>query len=160
MTLLFNERESYLHARRSELRTKEDDFIRTKKDLEKQIAQLRKEIKVESGSSSTTKDPVTVELKRLRVSLFFLSSVSDNYSNFLSRWLYARLAMKHIVQPSLQNACTVRLSYRSNFSLVLKVFSLAFCKSCVDARLATRQRKCPACNLPFGHSDVHTFFFQ
>jgi len=37
---------------------------------------------------------------------------------------------------------------------------LAFCKPCVDARLATRQRKCPYCNLAFGQSDVHTFFFQ
>ena len=37
---------------------------------------------------------------------------------------------------------------------------LAFCKPCVDVRLATRQRKCPYCNLAFGQSDVHTFFFQ
>ncbi|PPQ99442.1 hypothetical protein CVT24_005249 [Panaeolus cyanescens] len=35
-----------------------------------------------------------------------------------------------------------------------------FCKGCVDARLQTRQRKCPACNLPFGNSDVHTIYFQ
>ncbi|KAF9049980.1 BRE1 E3 ubiquitin ligase-domain-containing protein [Panaeolus papilionaceus] len=35
-----------------------------------------------------------------------------------------------------------------------------FCKGCVDSRLQTRQRKCPACNLPFGTSDVQTIYFQ
>ncbi|KDR75197.1 hypothetical protein GALMADRAFT_69292 [Galerina marginata CBS 339.88] len=65
LNLLFNERESYLHVRRSELRTREDDFIRAKKDLEKQIAHLRTETRVDMGSSSKS-DPVDVELKRLR----------------------------------------------------------------------------------------------
>ncbi|KAF7361671.1 putative allantoicase [Mycena venus] len=35
-----------------------------------------------------------------------------------------------------------------------------FCKPCVDARLSTRQRKCPACNLPFGAGEVHTIYLQ
>ncbi|KZT26692.1 hypothetical protein NEOLEDRAFT_1155451 [Neolentinus lepideus HHB14362 ss-1] len=35
-----------------------------------------------------------------------------------------------------------------------------FCKSCVEARISTRQRKCPACNLPFGQADVQTVYFQ
>ncbi|KAI0048255.1 hypothetical protein FA95DRAFT_1678426 [Auriscalpium vulgare] len=35
-----------------------------------------------------------------------------------------------------------------------------FCKPCVDARVATRQRKCPACNLAFAQSDVQQIFFQ
>ncbi len=64
---MFNERESYLHSRRSDLRAKEDDFIRTKKDLEKQIAQLRKDTKVDLSNSSKS-DPISVELKALRVS--------------------------------------------------------------------------------------------
>ncbi|PVG02505.1 hypothetical protein CPB86DRAFT_697268 [Serendipita vermifera] len=35
-----------------------------------------------------------------------------------------------------------------------------FCKDCIDARLVTRQRKCPACNLAFANSDVQQIFFQ
>ncbi|PFH53827.1 hypothetical protein AMATHDRAFT_136911 [Amanita thiersii Skay4041] len=35
-----------------------------------------------------------------------------------------------------------------------------FCKQCVEARIATRQRKCPACNLVFAQSDVQTLWFQ
>ena len=36
----------------------------------------------------------------------------------------------------------------------------AFCKQCIDARISTRQRKCPACNLAFGQGDVQQLFFQ
>jgi E3 ubiquitin-protein ligase BRE1 len=36
----------------------------------------------------------------------------------------------------------------------------SFCKDCVDARIATRQRKCPACNLPFAQSEVSQLYFQ
>jgi len=35
-----------------------------------------------------------------------------------------------------------------------------FCKSCIDARLTTRQRKCPACNMKFQDSDVQPLYFQ
>ncbi|EJD35307.1 hypothetical protein AURDEDRAFT_188795 [Auricularia subglabra TFB-10046 SS5] len=35
-----------------------------------------------------------------------------------------------------------------------------FCKGCIDSRLSTRQRKCPACNLPFAQSDVLPMFLQ
>ncbi|KAF8331113.1 uncharacterized protein EI90DRAFT_3058592 [Cantharellus anzutake] len=35
-----------------------------------------------------------------------------------------------------------------------------FCKSCIDARLTTRQRKCPACNMKFQDSDVQALYFQ
>ncbi|KAH9949593.1 BRE1-domain-containing protein [Amylocystis lapponica] len=36
----------------------------------------------------------------------------------------------------------------------------SFCKSCVESRISTRQRKCPACNLPFSQGEVQTLFFQ
>lgn len=35
-----------------------------------------------------------------------------------------------------------------------------FCNECVDARIQTRQRKCPSCGLGFSTSDVQTLFFQ
>ncbi|KAJ7072145.1 hypothetical protein C8F01DRAFT_1243222 [Mycena amicta] len=35
-----------------------------------------------------------------------------------------------------------------------------FCKACIDARLATRQRKCPACNQPFAKEEVGQIFLQ
>jgi len=36
----------------------------------------------------------------------------------------------------------------------------SFCKQCVDTRILTRQRKCPACNLTFAQSDVQQLYFQ
>ncbi|KAF8839476.1 BRE1-domain-containing protein [Paxillus ammoniavirescens] len=35
-----------------------------------------------------------------------------------------------------------------------------FCKPCVETRIATRQRRCPNCNLPFAQSEVQTVYFQ
>ncbi|CAO3649476.1 unnamed protein product [Mucor fragilis] len=33
-----------------------------------------------------------------------------------------------------------------------------FCKNCIDARLETRQRRCPTCSEPFGANDVKNFY--
>ncbi|KAG9127492.1 E3 ubiquitin-protein ligase bre1 [Ceratobasidium sp. 392] len=35
-----------------------------------------------------------------------------------------------------------------------------FCKECIDARVMTRQRKCPACNMAFATQDVQQLYFQ
>jgi len=35
-----------------------------------------------------------------------------------------------------------------------------FCRTCIDARISTRQRKCPACSLTFSQSDVLGMYFQ
>jgi len=35
-----------------------------------------------------------------------------------------------------------------------------FCRQCVETRITTRQRKCPACNLGFASSDVQQVYFQ
>ncbi|EGN99683.1 hypothetical protein SERLA73DRAFT_167589 [Serpula lacrymans var. lacrymans S7.3] len=35
-----------------------------------------------------------------------------------------------------------------------------FCKECVDARISTRQRKCPTCNLSFAQSEAQQVYFQ
>ncbi|KAJ2917788.1 hypothetical protein MD484_g2643, partial [Candolleomyces efflorescens] len=49
----------------------------------------------------------------------------------------------------------------SNFRAVIITKCMhTFCKPCVDARIATRQRKCPACAVPFAQSDVSTLFLQ
>ncbi|WWC72057.1 uncharacterized protein I206_106017 [Kwoniella pini CBS 10737] len=35
-----------------------------------------------------------------------------------------------------------------------------FCKSCLEARIASRQRKCPACGLAFAKEDIQTLYWQ
>lgn len=36
----------------------------------------------------------------------------------------------------------------------------SFCRNCVNERIQSRQRKCPACNLPFSQGEVHQLYFQ
>jgi len=52
--------------KRKELRLKEDDFIRTKKDLERQISQLKRD--AESQKFQIKPGAVDAELENLRVS--------------------------------------------------------------------------------------------
>jgi len=45
-------------------------------------------------------------------------------------------------------------------SHILTKCSHTFCKPCIDARLSTRQRKCPACNMQFAQSEVQQLYLQ
>ncbi|KAJ3508382.1 hypothetical protein NLJ89_g5785 [Agrocybe chaxingu] len=55
MTAIWNEREIELRSKGAELRAKEDEFIRSRAALEKQVAQLKKERKLEASSSNRSK---------------------------------------------------------------------------------------------------------
>ncbi|PPR05855.1 hypothetical protein CVT26_010135 [Gymnopilus dilepis] len=123
LSAMFTERETYLLGKRAELRSKEDEFVRARKDFEKQLAQAKDKAKREMSVNSHS-DHTNMELANLR---------------------------------KLAQCTTCNENYRS--TIITKCMH-TFCKKCVDVRLATRQRKCPYCNLPFGQSDVHAFFFQ
>ncbi|KAK0461262.1 uncharacterized protein EV420DRAFT_1531170 [Desarmillaria tabescens] len=58
---------------------------------------------------------------------------------------------------SLLKCSTCKQSMRT---IVLSKCMHTFCKDCIDARLSTRQRKCPSCNLAFGQNDVLQIYFQ
>ena len=60
------EREHSLQTKRAELRAQEDEFIRSKKGLEKEMEQLKKEIRVDS--SQTKLHGRDKELKNMEVS--------------------------------------------------------------------------------------------
>lgn len=62
---------------------------------------------------------------------------------------------KHL--RSLLLCSTCGLNFRS---VIITKCMHTFCKPCVDSRIATRQRKCPACNLQFAQSDVSTLYMQ
>ncbi|KAI8993085.1 BRE1-domain-containing protein [Trametes punicea] len=58
---------------------------------------------------------------------------------------------------SLLKCSTCKMNMRNT---VITKCMHTFCKSCVDARIATRQRKCPACNLPFSQGEVQQLYLQ
>ncbi|KIM45233.1 hypothetical protein M413DRAFT_441916 [Hebeloma cylindrosporum] len=120
LSLSMQEREHVLACKKQEVRVKEDEVIRIKKEMEKELALLKKK----SDSTTRKLEPGNSEMQSLN-----------------------KLVM----------CSTCRDTPRS--TIITKCMH-TFCKPCVDARLATRQRKCPYCNLAFGQSDVHTFFFQ
>ncbi|KAF9051164.1 BRE1-domain-containing protein [Hymenopellis radicata] len=45
-------------------------------------------------------------------------------------------------------------------SIILSKCLHTFCKECIDARISTRQRKCPSCNLAFSQGEVMQMYFQ
>lgn len=81
LTALFNDRETFLQMKRKELRSKEDDFLRHKRDLERQLAQLKREVDLPRNQNK----PVTgdSELENLRVSIN-IHQCSGLYSRSLS----------------------------------------------------------------------------
>ncbi|KAI8097692.1 uncharacterized protein BX664DRAFT_84831 [Halteromyces radiatus] len=56
---------------------------------------------------------------------------------------------------SLLKCGTCRTRFRSH---LLTRCMHTFCKKCIDARLETRQRRCPTCGESFGASDVRQFY--
>ncbi|KAJ8462214.1 hypothetical protein ONZ51_g11039 [Trametes cubensis] len=58
---------------------------------------------------------------------------------------------------SLLKCSTCKMNLRNT---VITKCMHSFCKSCVEARITTRQRKCPACNLPFSQGEVQQLYFQ
>ncbi|KAF8894030.1 hypothetical protein BD779DRAFT_1797962 [Infundibulicybe gibba] len=52
---------------------------------------------------------------------------------------------------------TCKLHFRD---MVITKCMHTFCKSCVDSRISTRQRKCPACNVAFSASEALPIYFQ
>ena len=67
LTALMAEREQAFRAGGAELRAKEDEFIRSKKGLEKEMEQLRREIRVDPGQT-TKLHGRDKELKNMEVS--------------------------------------------------------------------------------------------
>ncbi|QRV94186.1 E3 ubiquitin-protein ligase BRE1 [Ceratobasidium sp. AG-Ba] len=58
---------------------------------------------------------------------------------------------------TLLRCSTCKLNFKSH--VLLKCMHSTLCR-CIDARITTRQRKCPACNMAFGAQDVQQLYFQ
>ncbi|KAL9711593.1 E3 ubiquitin-protein ligase bre1 [Leucoagaricus gongylophorus] len=58
---------------------------------------------------------------------------------------------------SILKCSTCRINFRS--TAITKCMH-TFCKECVEKRIQTRQRKCPACNIAFAQSEVQQIWFQ
>ncbi|KAJ6594095.1 BRE1 E3 ubiquitin ligase-domain-containing protein [Mycena capillaripes] len=116
------EREKELAEKKLELQKMTEDLTLSKRQIEKQSAQLQERA---AGSSSSREAELENELK---------------------------LTMNVL-------KCTACKGAEFRNTVITKCMH-TFCRPCIDARLSTRQRKCPACNLAFGNEHVQTIYLQ
>ena len=159
LTAVLRDREHFIQTKRVEFRSKEEELTGGIKELEKEIVQLRKKRKMETSQGKT--DHESEKLANLEVCLSTLTN-HETYGRMQQALINCSTCREdNAFRSTIITKCMHSTSIKSLMRrLWFQSYVPAFCKSCVDARLATRQRKCPACNLAFGQSDVHTFFFQ
>ncbi|KAM5530764.1 hypothetical protein V8D89_015571 [Ganoderma adspersum] len=123
------------------------------------------ELRASFAEYSKTVDKKRDELRKLEESLLKTKKDAEKQA--------AKLSSSTVTvdpsarEASLQKECdnlmsvlkcsTCQLNFRNT---ILTKCMHTFCKSCVDARISTRQRKCPACNLAFSAGEVSQVYFQ
>ncbi|KAI8337955.1 hypothetical protein BC941DRAFT_424165 [Chlamydoabsidia padenii] len=91
--------------------------------------------------------------------------VEEDYDKMKRKWDMISHGDQPLEQLQLAEECeelrsllkcgTCRTRFRSH---LLTRCMHTFCKKCIDARLETRQRRCPICSESFGASDVRQFY--
>ncbi|CEQ41340.1 SPOSA6832_03051 [Sporobolomyces salmonicolor] len=109
--------------------------IAARKRAEEQLAKVERQLqqsqaKVASASAAASSSSDSAEIRELK-----------KYNADLSKMLKC-------------STCNIRFK-----SVILTRCGHTFCKECVDARLANRQRKCPNCGGMFGKDDVGPPFY-
>ncbi|GAA5865168.1 hypothetical protein JCM1840_003930 [Sporobolomyces johnsonii] len=114
----------------SERISQAESEIAARKRAEEQLAKVERQLqqsqaKVASASAAASSSSDSAEIRELK-----------KYNADLSKMLKC-------------STCNIRFK-----SVILTRCGHTFCKECVDARLANRQRKCPNCGGMFGKDDV------
>ncbi|KAI0703349.1 BRE1-domain-containing protein [Cerioporus squamosus] len=118
-------------------------FAEHTKAMEQKRTELRK---LEESLLKTKKD---AEKHAAKLKLISASSGSSAHEAELQKEVdkFYRLLKCSVCQQNIRNTVITKCMH-------------TFCRSCIDARIATRQRKCPACNLAFSNGEVTTLYFQ
>lgn len=128
----------------------ENSYLRSK--LEKQVLEIS-ELK-EMIPSPGYREQLAFEKRRLNEELSVVSKKLDAYASSgvgLVKELEEELGNYKKLMKC--NSCHIR----DKNAVILKCMH-CFCKTCLDIRLETRQRKCPNCGDSFGASDVKQIF--
>ena len=127
------------------LRSKQAIWDLHRNQLEQQIERLKQEATTRHALHQGGSDNEVLQYMR---TLVYCSTCKDKLRNV-------------VITKCMHSAYCVSsyLRARTQYSLHNMV-TIGFCKDCIDARIATRQRKCPACQVPFGQGDVQTYYMQ
>ena len=129
----------------------ENNYLRAKVD--KCLSELSA-VKLQEIPLSGQKDQLAFEKTRLSEELQIVKKKLDAYSSSgigIVKDLEDELSNYKKLMKC--NSCHIR----DKNAVILKCMH-CFCKTCLDIRLETRQRKCPNCGDPFGASDVKQIF--
>lgn len=130
--------------------TAENSYLRSK--IDKQIADIS-ELK-NMIPSPGHKDQIAFEKRRLTEELSVANKKLDAYAASgvgIVKELEEELGIYKKLMKC--NSCHTR----DKNAVILKCMH-CFCKTCLDIRLETRQRKCPNCGDAFGANDVKQIF--
>ncbi|KZV81614.1 hypothetical protein EXIGLDRAFT_844460 [Exidia glandulosa HHB12029] len=142
---------------RKELREANEEKARLQRDLEQEkarVASLTHDYSIRSRNYNALKSEhegekeKVAQLKQQLEQRKKFAAVSANESDLQDLYQKSMGALK---------CSTCKKGFREQ---LLQKCGHTFCKECVDSRISTRQRKCPACNLPFAQSEVITLFLQ
>jgi E3 ubiquitin-protein ligase BRE1 len=133
-----------VEKQRADLRHAEEDALRAKKDAERASDKAKASAARAVGTGSSREAELQGEVDKC-MSILKCST--------------CRMRMRNTVITKCMHCASLYL-VAIHTSLFLTNSISAFCKECVAARVATRQRKCPACNLPFAQSEVAQIYFQ
>ena len=109
-------------------------------------------LKAELALASSKAKPLTVSQKEAALTKEVENCMVRCNSSLSSTSLIRRTRSQKILK------CSICHSHMRDTVITKCMHS--FCKSCVDDRISTRQRKCPACNLQFAQSEVQPLYFQ
>lgn len=144
-------------------------------DLETELAEWRgralgehkdlEELRASFSEHSKTIDKKQDELRKLEESLLKTKKEAEKQVAKLDSSTVvsdpsakeASLQKERDKLMSVLKCSTCQLNFRNT---ILTKCMHTFCKTCVDARISTRQRKCPACNLAFSAGEVSQVYFQ
>ncbi|KZS93960.1 hypothetical protein SISNIDRAFT_484923 [Sistotremastrum niveocremeum HHB9708] len=144
-----------------------EKILGEKEALELLIAQLKKEADIKLEAYNSLNDSLhkeQIETRELNEKLIEvkeelererLLQKSTRPANTSAREADLEIQLKDCM--TLLKCSTCKLAMRSH---LLQKCLHTFCKSCIDARVSTRQRKCPACQMAFAQSEVQPLYLQ
>lgn len=155
---------------RAALARAEEELARARRETdkaEKALAKMKTAATSAAATGTATVDPeLREERDKLYVGLWtsalpsFSMRLADSNSHviavdpsLLDLLLAPPVALHHQVHAQSVHLYTSFPQGRRGLTTPI-LMRLAFCKECIDNRISTRQRKCPACNLAFAVSDV------
>ncbi|KAH9058832.1 BRE1 E3 ubiquitin ligase-domain-containing protein [Lactarius vividus] len=130
---------------RAEADTKTDNTLKVVEDKRKDISDLMSELRKTQEALAVANFTIERQRKGGEIKAIPSSQKESQLQREVDKCM------------SILKCSTCKQNMRST---VLTKCLHTFCKSCIDMRISTRQRKCPACNLQFAQSDAQQLYFQ